>query len=446
MTVQTLNRVFKTIKEHSLINDGSKVLVALSGGADSVALMHILHSLSKELDITLYGAHLNHGIRGDEALRDENFAIEFSKSLGIECFVKKVDIPKISNGASEELVGRNERYKFFDELCEKHGISYIATAHNKNDNAETLLMNFMRGATLGGLSGIPYKRDNIIRPLLDISRDEIEEYCRQNNLSFVTDSTNLEEDYTRNKIRLSLIPKIQNEFNPSFISTVTANAHYICDDNDFIEDIAQNEYINNVKDERISIAYITSLHNSIQRRIIYKMICTANDSSYDVSSKYIDAIINLLGAKGSGKSIDIANGVKARIEYDTLIISKDNKSTAEFEYTLPIGEEIYIKEAGVYIKAIHTDTNSGDCFSISPDTVIKVRNRRSGDVFFPNGMEGSKKIKEYFTDEKIPLSERGRICIVTFNDEIGYILGKRRDRRFDFKNTGIKLLYRQEEI
>lgn len=446
MTVQTLNRVLRTIKEHSLIKSGSKVLVALSGGADSVALTHILHSISKELGITLCSAHLNHGIRGEEALRDEKFALEFSKSLGIECFIKRVDIPKISNGISEELAGRNERYKFFNEICKEYEISSVATAHNKNDNAETLLMNFMRGATLGGLSGIPYQRGNIIRPLLDISREEIEEYCRQNNLSYVVDSTNLEEDYTRNKIRLSLIPKIQNEFNPSFISTVTSNAQYIFDDNDYIEKLTQKEYNDNVKNGTISIKYITSLHRSIQRRIIYKMICASYGCNYDVSSKYIEAVYNLLASKNSGKSVDLGNDVKACIEYDTLIISKKTNTNAEFEYILPIDEEIYVKEAGIYIKAIYTDTDSGDCFSLSPDTVIKVRNRRSGDVFFPSGMNGSKKIKEYFIDEKIPLSQRNKICIITFNDQIGYVLGKRRDRRFNFKNSGIKLLYRQEEI
>ncbi len=446
MTVQTLNRVLRTIKEHSLIKSGSKVLVALSGGADSVALTHILHSISKELGITLYCAHLNHGIRGEEALRDEKFAAEFSKSLGIECFIKRVDIPKISNGISEELIGRNERYKFFDELCKSNNISYVATAHNKNDNAETMLMNFMRGATLGGLSGIPYKRGNIIRPILDISREEIEEYCKKNSLGYVTDSTNLEEDYTRNKIRLSLIPKIQKEFNPSFVSTITSNAQYISDDNDYIEEVVQNEYNNNVKNGKVSIKYITSLHNSIQRRIIYKMICQAYGCNYDVSSKYIEAVYNLIVSKSSGKSVDLGNNVKACIEYDTLIISKDTNTSAEFEYILPIGEEVYVKEAGIYIKAIYTDSDSGDCFSIPQNTVIKVRNRRNGDVFFPCGMNGSKKIKQYFTDEKIPLSQRNKICIITFNNEIGYILGKRRDRRFDFKNSGIKLLYRQEEI
>lgn len=446
MSAQTLNRVLKTIKEHSLTDNCTKILVALSGGADSVALTHILHSLSEELNITLFCAHLNHGIRGVEALRDECFAKEFAQSLGIECFVKRVDIPKLANGLSEELVGRNERYKFFNELCDKHSISKIATAHNKNDNAETLVMNFMRGATLGGLSGIPYSRDNIIRPILDLSREEIEEYCHINNLDFVTDSTNLTQDYTRNKIRLSLIPQIQRDFNPNFISTVTSNADYISQDNDFLEMVSQKEYDANVGNNRVSITYLKSLHKSIARRIIYKMISAQNNSSYDISSKYTDAVMCIIDANHSGKAVNINNNIIARIEYDTLIISKNENTVDEFEYILPLNEEVYIKEVGIYIKAVPTHTGGKDCFTIPENATIKVRNRRSGDVFFPVGMTGRKKIKEYYTDEKIPVSERNKICLVTFNDEIGYVLGKRRDRRFDFDTSGIKITYRQEEI
>ena len=446
MSAQTLNRVLKTIKEHSLTDNNTKILVALSGGAESVALTHILHSLSGELNITLFCAHLNHGIRGVEALRDECFAKEFAQSLGIECFVKRVDIPKLANGLSEELVGRNERYKFFNELCDKHSISKIATAHNKNDNAETLVMNFMRGATLGGLSGIPYSRDNIIRPILDLSREEIEEYCHINNLDFVTDSTNLTQDYTRNKIRLSLIPQIQRDFNPNFISTVTSNADYISQDNDFLEMVSQKEYDANVINNKVSITYLKSLHKSIARRIIYKMISAQNNSSYDISSKYTDAGMCIIDANHSGKAVNINNNIIARIEYDTLIISKNENTVDEFEYILPLNEEVYIKEVGIYIKAVPTHTGGKDCFTIPENATIKVRNRRSGDVFFPVGMTGRKKIKEYYTDEKIPVSERNKICLVTFNDEIGYVLGKRRDRRFDFDTSGIKITYRQEEI
>ena len=344
-------------------------------------------------------------------------------------------------GVSEELLGRKERYAFFEEICKAHNIKLIATAHNKNDNAETIVMNLIRGATLQGLSGIPYQRGNIIRPLLDVSRNEIELYCHDNALDYVTDSTNLHQDYTRNKVRLSLLPMIEERFNPNFISTLTNNARYFSEDSKFIEEIANDEYRKVVKTNSANIAKLNELPMSISRRIIYKMLSQSFDGNLDISSSYVDSILQLAKNSTSGKSINIGKGFEACIEYDTLFIRKENKTNTDFEYTLPISEEIYVKEANIYIKAIPTCKNEGECFTIPENAVIRVRNRRSGDIFFPCGMSGRKKIKDYFTDSKIPLGMRDKICIVTFDDEIGYIVGKRRDRRFDFKNSGIRIIY-----
>ena len=173
-----LNRIKKFIETNELLKNGDKVLVGLSGGADSVCLTHALHSLSKQLGIEVYTAHVNHGIRGEEAERDEDFANSFSIKLGIHCFTAKLNIPEAAKqkGISEETAGRIARYEFFDKTARDNGITKIATAHNKNDNAETLLMNFMRGSTVKGLSGIPVRRGNIVRPVLCLTRAEIEEY------------------------------------------------------------------------------------------------------------------------------------------------------------------------------------------------------------------------------------------------------------------------------
>ncbi len=441
-----LKKVRATIKANNLIKQGDSILIGLSGGADSVALTHALAALKDELEIKLFTAHLNHGIRGDEAFKDEQFAAEFSQNLGIKCFIKRVKIKEMANGISEELLGREERYSFFDELCQRHNINLVATAHNKNDNAETILMNLMRGATLRGLSGIPCRRSNIIRPLLDVSRDEIESYCAENNLSYVTDSTNLQEDYTRNKIRLSLLPLIEDKFNPNFVSTLTENASYFKEDNDLLEKLAKDEYTKSVTDNSITISHLISLPASIARRIIYKMIAAAIGHSSNVSSKYVDAVLSLAKNHISGKSIDVSSGFEAIIEYDKLIIQEKTTQKADFEYTLPLCQQIYVKEADLYIVALPATENDGECFTISQNAVIKVRNRRSGDVFFPCGMTGRKKIKDYFTDAKIPLSIRDKVCIITFDDEIGYIVGKRRDRRFDFDKQGIKILYSSNPI
>ena len=436
-----INKIIKTINDHNLISSGDSILVGLSGGADSVSLTYALVSLAEKLGIKVYAAHLNHGIRDQEALSDEKFAIDFSAKLGIKCFVKRVKIKELAVGVSEELLGRKERYAFFDEICKEHNIKLIATAHNKNDNAETIVMNLIRGATLQGLSGIPYQRDNIIRPLLDVSRNEIEQYCHDNSLDYVTDSTNLHQDYTRNKVRLSLLPMIEERFNPNFISTLTNNARYFSEDSKFIENIVNEEYEKVVKSNSANIVKLIDLPMSISRRIIYKMLSEAFKGNVDISSNYVDAILQLIKNSTSGKSINIGKGFKACIEYDTLFIRKQNKTNSDFEYILPISEEIYVKEANIYIKAIPACKNEGECFTIPENAVIKVRNRRSGDIFFPCGMSGKKKIKDYFVDSKIPLSMRDKICIVTFDNEVGYIVGKRRDRRFDFKNSGIRIIY-----
>ena len=202
-----INKVKQTIKRYDLIKEGDSVLVGLSGGADSVALCHILHTMG----INIVAAHLNHNIRGEEAKRDEEFAKTFAKKLGVRFVSKSVNVRELAKntGMSDEMAGREARYAFFDDVCKSYGLTKIATAHNRNDRAETILMNLMRGSTMSGLSGIPYKRDNIIRPILDLTRAEIESYCDSMGLLYVTDSTNAADDYTRNKIRHKLLPLIE---------------------------------------------------------------------------------------------------------------------------------------------------------------------------------------------------------------------------------------------
>lgn len=441
-----LRKIKETIQNNDLIKQNCSILIGLSGGADSVALTHALYLLKDELKIKLYTAHLNHGIRGEEAIRDENFAKTYSQSLGIECFIKRVNIKKMADGKSEELVGRNERYSFFEELCSLHNIDYIATAHNKNDNAETILMNLVRGTALSGLGGIPYKRNSIIRPLLDVDRKEIEDYCIHNSLDYVTDSTNLAEDYTRNKIRHSLIPLIEEKFNPNFISTLADNCRHIKEDVHLLDNLRDEAYNKIFNDNYISISGLLSLPRSIARRVVHKFIADTFGHTTDISSKYIDSVLNLAKNSTSGKIVDISSGYVAATEYDKLFIRKKDITCDDFEYTLSINHSIYIKEADIYIAAVPADKNEGECFTVSENCVIKVRNRRNGDIFYPTGMTGKKKVKDYYIDKKIPLSIRNEICIVTFDDEIGYIVGHRRDRRFDFAGEGIKIVYSSDPI
>lgn len=437
-----INRIEKGMKERGLLSISS-VLVGLSGGADSAALTHALCLLGKKYNFKVYAAHVNHGLRGETAERDEHFSKDFADKMGIEFFLLRADVKKIAEGEkiSEELAGRKVRYDFFEQICREHNIEKIATAHHRNDNAETILMNFMRGSGIAGLCGIPYERGNIIRPLLDITRAEIEAYCKENNLSYVTDETNLQTKYTRNKIRNILIPQIEELFNPSFVSTVTKNAEVLRVDEDYLNSEANRVYDEAVSKNSADVLCLIKQHRAIQLRVIRKMTAEICGTA-DVTSVVFEDIAELVMKNRTGSSIDVSDGVSARIEYNRLIFERRGQECAEFEYALKPGEEAFIPELGytVIIEKADSRKNDGwEYFSCPADAVIKIRSRRSGDKFIPWGMRGTKKLKDFMIDEKIPKGERMRTGIITIDDKIAWVVGYRRDNRFRFDNTGIKI-------
>ena len=208
-----LDKVLATIKKYNMIEKGDKIVIGVSGGADSVCLTDILNKVKKEIEIEIILVHINHNIRGEEAKRDENFVIELGKKYNNLVRVFSYDVEKLAKERSltVEEMGRKLRYEAFNSVALEKG--KIAVAHNLNDNCETMIMRFFRGTGIKGLGGISAKRENIIRPLIELSREEIERYCLENNLDYCEDSTNSVEKYTRNKIRLNLIPMIKKEFN-----------------------------------------------------------------------------------------------------------------------------------------------------------------------------------------------------------------------------------------
>lgn len=439
---------FETQVEKNMLKFGimpkKSVLVGLSGGADSVALSSVLCALSEKYGFAVYAAHINHMLRGDAAYHDETFAREFAKTLGIELFSERVDIRRAAEEekVSEELAGRNARYAFFDAVMSQNGIECTATAHHKNDNAETVIMNFMRGSGIGGLCGIPARRGNIIRPFISRSRCEIESYCKEKGLQFVTDATNFENDYTRNRVRNSLIEQIERDFNPNISDTLFTNSRIISDENDFMEIVAEREYARIVDGDTADIEELLKLHNAVARRIIRKMLAQVRGLT-DVGANIIESILELCKNGKTGKSICVADDLRAAVSYGKLVIGRQMQKIPEFEYTVKIGESVYIKEIDRTFFVAEADAKncgSGECFSVPEGTdEIVITNRRRGDVFCPIGMKGSKKVKEYMIDEKIPRDMRDSIAIVRIGGEIAWLVGLRRDRRFSFSGKGIKI-------
>ncbi len=424
------NIVLKTIKTHNLISNGQSVLLALSGGSDSVCLLHILNELKNKLGFSLYACHLNHSIR-DEADSDEEFVRKLCEKLGVRCFFKKCDIKSIAKKEklSEELVGRNERYLFFEEISKKYKIDLVATAHNKNDVAETILMHIFRGSGLDGQKGIAYRRENIIRPLLDCEKKDIEKYCRDNGFSFVFDKTNNSDVYTRNKIRLRIIPEIEESINKGFINTLVKNSEIIKDDADFLNIEAKKVFYSNYHNGKLDLLGVKDLHIALLRRIILFMHQEYFGNTLNMQSVHIESVVKLIKSGKSGKYVNIDNNSRCVVESGKLFFSQNNNENPAFEYKLELDKKVFIKEAGLHFTLTEW-SGAGEKFYLTSTDNIWVRSRRRGDVFYPEGMTGKKKLSDYFTDCKIPVSERDLIPIITYNDDILWIVNKRKDRRF----------------
>lgn len=294
-------KVLETIKEYNLIEDGDKIVIGVSGGPDSIALLNVLLEIKKEeiYNFEMRVCHINHMIR-EEANDDEEYVSDFCKKHNIEFYAKRIEIEKIAKESKigTEEAGRNARYQFFNETLERTSSNKIATAHTANDNAETVLMNIIRGSGASGLKGIDVARDNLIRPLIKCSREEIEKYCEKNNLNPRIDKTNFENIYTRNKIRNMLIPYIKENFNPNIIESINRLSDLSKQENNYLEDQTKKIYekilINAKNDEIILELKGFNLQETVikQRLVLYTINILFGTRS-GIEKKHIEDIIKL---------------------------------------------------------------------------------------------------------------------------------------------------------
>lgn len=265
------NKVIETVASCNMLEKGDNVIVGVSGGADSIALLHVLYSMSEEIGITVYACHINHNLRGEESLRDENFVLDFCRSIGVVPTVFSIDVKgSVEKHESIEERARKMRYACFEKMCREKNAK-LATAHTASDNAETVFINILRGTGTKGLGGIPPVRGKIIRPLLRCTREDIERYCSENNLRYVTDSTNLSDDYTRNKLRHHLIPMLK-EINPSVIEAVSRMTSAVYDDNAYLEQTALTAKEECRKENGYSCLSLCQLERPILCRIISSVL------------------------------------------------------------------------------------------------------------------------------------------------------------------------------
>lgn len=452
------DKVKKYIYENNLLNKGERVLVALSGGPDSVCLLHILYSLKEELQIDLGAMHINHMLRGEEAKEDSIYTKNLCDKLGIKYYVREINIEKIAKerGISSETCGREERYKAFAEVCNLDGFQKTAVAHNANDQAETVLMRMMRGTGLEGLTGIKAEREGgIIRPILCLNRDEIERYCEEKGLNPRIDKSNYERVYNRNKVRLDILPYMRENFNEDIINALNRMAMLLQKDNEFIDEYCRRKYDEYCIFNKDSITINKNLFikekEAIFTRIIKMAFKNIGESYQNFEMKHIYEIANLID-KNTGKQVHLTNNIIAENLYgDILLKKKVSEIKEEYEVRVEKGNIPTSVEFGQY-KVFFEIINKKNNIEFSNNYLIKcfdydkieesifIRNRKSGDKMVPLGMKGSKKIKDILMDLKVPRQQRDYIPVVCFDDKISWLVGLRTSQEFKItKDTKIIL-------
>lgn len=396
--------IIDTCREYSLIPKGSIVTVALSGGADSVALLYALNRLKDKLGITVKAAHLNHLIRGDEAFRDEEFVKNLCSSLDIPLICEEIDVPKLAKeqNLSLETAAREIRYEFLNRVCES---GLIATAHTASDNLETVLLNLTRGTAIGGLCGIPIRRDNIIRPIISVTREEIEKYCAENNLSFVTDSTNLSDDYTRNKLRHNIVPVLR-ELNPKIEKSVLKTARSVTQISNLIKDEAENYIKKNLSDNKLALSNFNKLNPEIAKRVITQFVKIC-DSEISLEACHIESIYKIClkcGKTGIPKNKYCQNK-KGYLSVGSQV--KNQKTTA-------FSVEIIKKTENVNNLLLN---NSLDCDKIVGKLVL--RTRMSGDSIRLVNRGCTKSLKKLYNECSVPVNIRDTLPVIS--DDLGVV-------------------------
>ena len=441
-------KVLKYIDEKKLIVKNDKVLVALSGGPDSVFLLHLLFKYKRKLNISLGALHINHGLRGEDARLDEVFCKSLCGKLGINLhsIKKKVKGYAVKNKLSVEEAGRIIRYKELEKTASANNFSKIATAHICDDNAETVLLNLIKGTGLRGISGIPPVRGKIIRPLLCLTKEEILRYLNHFKIDFRVDLTNLEIDFERNFIRNKIIPLIRERLNPNFETAILKSSEVFKEASDYIEKQLHSFIPIYVKEKGIFKFGLSAL-SQVDKNLLGILFKTVLEKRFGKQISFNDCkrIISLVKAR-TGKTINLSNNLIAIKERDSIDIyqKKINKNFEPVEIkpgrkAKLDGKSLLIREK----KSIpEVFTNDKSVEYINGDNLkdkFVLRKWNAGDRFYPLGMKGSKKISDFLNEQKIPSASKKEQLVLTNNGKIVWVLGLRIDDRFKISKDAKKV-------
>jgi tRNA(Ile)-lysidine synthase len=450
--IQSLeNRFRSAFARLAQTHQSEGLIVAFSGGADSTALLYLCLLLTEDLGLEITAAHLDHGLRGIEAERDREAAEARAGDLNLPFVWEKVDCRKLAavRALSLEEAAREARYDFLERVRINSGARYITTGHTADDNAEAILFNMIRGTGPAGLAGIPPIREGrILRPLLIFWKKDLVRYLKARGLTWVEDSTNTDLDYSRNRIRHSLLPQMEKHFNPAVKAALNRTAEIIRD-----EESAWQVYLERLKPKvswtlgpdsvTMRISSLNGLHVAEKRRLIREGFRYIKGQPRALESGHVEAILNLLtGEKGRGLDLPGRNRAWTKDDFLFIGISLEEHETS-FEYSLPLPGLVYIEEIGSGIESeIDRDPKDINPRKLGPDMAVLdfdlieppliVRNLRPGDRFQPLGLKGTKKLHDFFIDAKVPASERREIPLVLDRKGIIWLVGLRVSERTRF--------------
>lgn len=431
-----LETVKKTITEYQLIEPGQTVLVGLSGGPDSVALLHILTRLPRKMKAILAAVYINHQIRPRAAKKEEQFCRNLCKTLKVPFFAEEANVPELArqSGKGLEETGRDVRYQIFERLLRKHNFERVALAHHIDDRVETVLFHILRGSGLAGLGGIPIRRGNIVRPLYQVSKEEILTYLERHNLSYCIDHTNLRCDRSRNFIRNKLLPSIRSRINPRADSAIISLSETASEDERFLDRLVDRSYRRIVKISaggklELDLTRFASYNLWLRRRLLRRCLAEASSVGQAPDRVAVEQLLDLVRRKA--RACSLPDRVEAVIAGDRLVLYR--RRSIRYEIELQPGKRTELAPLWLNLKC-WTSPMVGDAPRHRRAAVamldsarvvfpLLVRNIRRGDRFRPLGMSGRKKVGDYLTDRKTDRVYRDEIPVVCDRNGIIWLVG-----------------------
>lgn len=436
-----INQVQQYIRANEMILPGERIIVAVSGGPDSMVLLHILHHLSSSLSCELIAAHLNHQLR-PEADEEQSFVQTVCQEWGLPCYSRRVDIAAhaAEQKRNVEDLGREERYGFFTDLASRLAADKIATAHHQDDQAETVLMHMIRGTGIKGLRGILPVQGKVIRPLLSTSKNDILSYAEANGLVYCTDESNQDTSFLRNRIRHYLLPALQQDYNPQMVRSLSNLACIALHEDAWMEAETERCWPVVVQEQSatmisLDLQEVLGFHPALQRRIFLRALSILTGEE-GWGWEDVDKIVDLSRVPGSSRRLELKKQLRVFKSYDTMIFTTVEPFIQDFCYQIEVPGFVHIEEIEQsfdlsVISAEEVKSEPGHVYLDYDklDRPLFIRSRRNGDRFHPAGMQGSKKLKALFMDLKIPFLKRDQIPLLTNRQGLVYaVLGHRISR------------------